>query len=105
MKAKGPSNPDPETGEDLGQPQAGDVSHQVPDDPHGAGTSMNRRGEDVKKQEGTEPGRTDLGTKGPTERPYGTRDARDSTSIDPEGSQPIDDDMMSTGGSGTGAGI
>ena len=66
---------------------------------------MDRRGEDVKKQEGTEPGRTDLGTKGQTERPYGTSDARDSTSIDTEGSQPIDDDMMSTGGSGTGAGI
>ena len=105
VKAEGPSNPDPETGEDLGQPQAGDVSHQVPDDPHGAGTSTNRRGEDVKKQEGTEPGRTDLGTKGPTERPYGTSDPRDSTSIDVEGSELIDDDMMNTGGSGTAAGL
>jgi hypothetical protein len=105
VKAEGPSNPDPETGEDLGQPQAGDVSHRTPDDPHGVGTSTNRRGEDVKKQEGTEPGRTDLGTKGQSERPYGTTDVRDSTSIDVEGSQVIDDDMMNTGGSGTAAGL
>ena len=33
VKAEGPSNPDPETGEDLGQPQAGDVSHQGPGRP------------------------------------------------------------------------
>ncbi|MEA2843968.1 MAG: hypothetical protein QOJ69_1639 [Actinomycetota bacterium] len=106
VKAEGPSNPDPETGEDLGQPQASDVSHGgAPPDPHGVGTSTNRRGEDVKKQEGTEPGRTDLGTKGKSERPYGTTDVRDSTSIDVEGSQPIDDEMMNTGGSGTAAGL
>ena len=101
VSAAGPSNPDPATGEDLGQPQAGDVSHRTPDDPHGVGESQSRRGEDIKKQEGTEPGRTDLGTKGKTERPYGTADARDATGVDPEGSQPIDDDMMK----GTAAGI
>jgi hypothetical protein len=105
VSAQGPSNPDPETGEDLGQPQAEDVSHRSPDDPHGVGTSSSRRGEDVKKQEGTEPGRTDLGTKGPTERPYGTTDPRDSTGVDVEGSQLIDDEMMNTGGSGTAAGL
>jgi hypothetical protein len=105
VSAQGASNVDPSTGEEVSAPTAGDVSHQVPDDPHGAGTSMGRRGEDVKKQEGSEPGRTDLGTKGKSERPYGTTDVRDSTSIDVEGSQPIDDDMMNTGGSGTAAGL
>lgn len=94
VSAPSASNVDPSTGEEVAAPTAGDVSHEVPDDPHGVGTSMGRRGEDVKKQEGTEPGRTDLGTKGKTERPYGTSDARDGTGIDTEGSQPIDDDMM-----------
>jgi hypothetical protein len=71
----------------------------------GVGESVGRRGEDVKKEEGDEAGRQDLGTKGQTERPYGTTDARDSTSINTDRSQPVDDDMMNTGGSGTGAGI
>lgn len=72
---------------------------------HGVGESVGRRGEDVKKEEGSEPGRQDLGTKGQTDRPYGTSDARDSTSINTDRSQPTDDEMMNTGGSGTGAGI
>lgn len=101
VSATAASNVDPATGEEVAAPTAGDVSHEVPDDPHGVGTSQGRRGEDVKKQEGTEPGRTDLGTKGQTERPYGTADARDATGVDSEGSQPIDDDMMK----GTAAGI
>lgn len=63
-----------------------EVSHRTPDDPHGVGTSSSRRGEDVKKQEGTESGRKDLGTKGATERPYGTSDPReDSRNLNPSG--------------------
>lgn len=48
----------------------------------GVGESISRRGEDVGKQEDEE-GRDDAGTQGPSERPVGTSDERDSTSIDP----------------------
>jgi len=51
----------------------------------GVGVSTTRRGEDVGKQE-DEPGREDAGTKGASDRPYGTSDARDSTSVDPQDS-------------------
>jgi hypothetical protein len=47
------------------------------------GESMTRRGEDVDKQEDEE-GREETGTKGPSDRPVGTSDERDSTSVDPE---------------------
>jgi hypothetical protein len=50
--------------------------------PLGVGVSMTRRGEDVDKQE-PEPGREETGTQGPTDRPVGTSDERDSTSVDP----------------------
>jgi hypothetical protein len=50
--------------------------------PLGVGESINRRGEDVIKQEGEE-GREHAGTKGSTDRPHGTSDERDSTSVDP----------------------
>jgi hypothetical protein len=50
--------------------------------PLGVGESINRRGEDVIKQEGEER-REHAGTKGPTDRPHGTSDDRDETSIDP----------------------
>ena len=50
--------------------------------PLGVGVSMTRRGEDVDKQE-PEPGRDETGTKGPADRPVGTSDERDSTSVDP----------------------
>ena len=50
--------------------------------PLGVGESINRRGEDVIKQEGEE-GREHAGTKGPTDRPHGVSDDRDETSIDP----------------------
>ncbi|MEW6154388.1 MAG: hypothetical protein AB1673_10435 [Actinomycetota bacterium] len=74
---------------------AGEVSHgsrgagqATATDPYatsaqGVGQSMTRRGEDVKKQEGSEPGRTDEGTKGQSQRPHGTSDERDSTGVDP----------------------
>ena len=51
----------------------------------GVGESISRRGEDVDKQE-DEPGRDDAGTKGPSDRPVGTSDERDATSVDPDGS-------------------
>jgi hypothetical protein len=61
-----------------------------PDD-SGVGESRTRRGEEVIEEEGKEPGRHDLGTKGRSERPYGTSTARDATGIDPQ--DPIDSDM------------
>jgi hypothetical protein len=50
--------------------------------PLGVGESINRRGEDVAKQEDEE-GRDDTGTKGPTDRPAGASDTRASTAVDP----------------------
>jgi hypothetical protein len=52
--------------------------------PLGVGESINRRGEDVIKQEGQEEGREHAGTKGPTDRPHGVSDERDATSVDPD---------------------
>jgi len=52
--------------------------------PLGVGESISRRGEDVVKQEGEEPGRETIGYK--DERPVGTSDERSSTSVDPGGS-------------------
>jgi hypothetical protein len=49
--------------------------------PLGVGVSMSRRGEDVGQQE-DEPGREDVGTKGPTDRPAGVSDERASTAVD-----------------------
>jgi hypothetical protein len=48
----------------------------------GVGESLSRRGEDVDKQENEE-GRDDAGTKGASDRPVGTSDERDATSVDP----------------------
>ena len=48
----------------------------------GVGESINRHGEDVAKQEDEE-GRDDTGTKGLSDRPAGTSNERDSTSVDP----------------------
>jgi hypothetical protein len=49
--------------------------------PLGVGESINRRGEDVVKQEG-EPGREHAGEKGAADRPAGVSDTRSSTGID-----------------------
>ncbi len=46
------------------------------------GESISRRGEDIAK-EADEEGREDVGTRGASERPVGTSDARDSTAVDP----------------------
>ena len=50
--------------------------------PLGVGESINRRGEDVVKQEGEE-GREHAGTRGSSDRPAGVSDERDATSVDP----------------------
>lgn len=47
---------------------------------HSPGT---RKGEEIKDEEGKEPGRYDAGTTG-ADRPAGTSDARDSTAINPD---------------------
>lgn len=46
-------------------------------------TPGTRQGEEIKDEEGKEPGRQDAGTTG-ADRPSGTSDARDSTAINPE---------------------
>jgi hypothetical protein len=51
--------------------------------PLGVGGSINRRGEDVARQEGEE-GREDTGTQGASDRPVGVSDERASTSVDPD---------------------
>jgi hypothetical protein len=58
---------------------------------HGVGESTTRRGEDVIKEEGAEPGREpNQGTKG-ADRPYGTSTARSATGVDPQ--DPVSEDM------------
>jgi hypothetical protein len=58
---------------------------------HGVGESTTRRGEDVIKEEGAEPGRNpNQGTKG-ADRPYGSSTSRASTGVDPQ--DPTDEDM------------
>jgi hypothetical protein len=61
-----------------------EVTDEVPDSPLGVGESTNRRGEDVIKQDGKEPGRDHSGTEGEAERPAGTSDARDVTGVNPQ---------------------
>ena len=51
--------------------------------PLGVGESINRRGEDVVRQEGEE-GREHTGTRGRSDRPAGVSDERDSSSVDPD---------------------
>lgn len=48
------------------------------------GESMTRRGEDVVKEEGTEPGRYDGPPQGQSERPTGGSTARAFTGVDPQ---------------------
>ncbi len=56
---------------------------------HGAGVA---KGEEQVENEGKEPGRHDTGEDG-RGRPTGTSTARDSTGINPEDAEPIDEDM------------
>jgi hypothetical protein len=53
---------------------------------HGAGA---RKGEEVRADDGKEPGRHERGGTG-ADRPAGGRTARDSTSINPKKEDPID---------------
>jgi hypothetical protein len=46
-----------------------------------------RKGEEVEAQEGQEPGRKDTGTQYQSQRPKGTSDARDFTTVDPQDPQ------------------
>ncbi|MEA2842349.1 MAG: hypothetical protein QOJ69_20 [Actinomycetota bacterium] len=48
------------------------------------GDQDTQRGEDVSAEDGKEAGREDAGTKGATNRPVGTSDARDTTGVDPQ---------------------
>lgn len=58
---------------------------------HGVGESTTRRGEDVIKEEGPEPGREpNQGTTG-ADRPVGTSTSRSATGVDPQ--DPVDEDM------------
>ena len=61
------------------------------------GDQDTQRGEDVSAEDGKEAGRQDAGTKGPTNRPVGTSDARDTTGVDPQ--EPVTD-SPSMGGQG-----
>lgn len=49
-----------------------------------------RKGEDIKDEEGKEPGREDTGTTG-ADRPAGESDARDSTAINPDSVESVTD--------------
>lgn len=51
--------------------------------PLGVGESFGRRGENIGKQEGKEPGRRDAGTTGQAKRPAGESTGRDATTINP----------------------
>ena len=53
-------------------------------------TPGTRQGEEIKEEEGKEPGRTDAGTTG-ADRPAGWSDARDSTAINPDDVETVTD--------------
>lgn len=57
--------------------------HDDVENPKGVGDSDLRRGEDIVKEEGKEPGRFDTGKKGPASRPQGKSTPRDQTGISP----------------------
>ena len=67
-----------------------------PGEPENVGESTTRRGEDIVEQDGQEPGRETSGTKGASDRPYGTSTARDATGVDPQ--DPIREDMAGPAG-------
>ena len=67
--------------------------------PPGTGESITRRGEDIVKEDGKEPGRFDTGSDGtPADRPTGGSTARDATGIDPQ--DPITDSPAQGGEGG-----
>jgi hypothetical protein len=73
------------------QDEATGAALQGPDLTGGhVGESTTRRGENVVKEEGKEPGRYDGPPQGESQRPTGGSTARGSTGVDPQ--EPIDDD-------------
>lgn len=73
------------------QDEATGAAVQGPDLTGGhVGESTARRGEDVVKEEGKEPGRIDGPAQGESQRPTGGSTARNATGVDPQ--DPIDDD-------------
>jgi hypothetical protein len=52
--------------------------------PKNVGKSTTRRGEDVVKREGKEPGRYEVEEKGSSGRPVGKSTLRDQTGVDPK---------------------
>jgi hypothetical protein len=70
-------------GHDTQEASRGDGGEDPDFPPEGVGESSGRRGEDIAERSGSEPGERDLGTKGASERPYGTTGAPDSSSVDP----------------------
>jgi hypothetical protein len=67
------------------QPEATGPAQQGPDLTGGhVGESTTRRGEDVVKQEGKEPGRYDGPPQGQSQRPTGGSTARNFTGVDPQ---------------------
>ena len=83
------------------QDEATGAAIQGPDLTGGhVGESIGRRGEDVSKDEGKEPGRFDGPAQGESQRPTGGSTARDSTGVNPQ--EPIDDDSpnLQTGDQG-----
>ena len=66
------------------QPGADETPEDAAMAPEGVGESINRRGEDVIKEEGKETGREGTGTDaGPAERPTGESSPRDATGVQP----------------------
>lgn len=73
------------------QDEATGAAVQGPDLTGGhVGESTSRRGEDVVKEEGREPGRFDGPPRGESQRPTGRTTARGATGVDPH--DPIDDE-------------
>jgi hypothetical protein len=67
------------------------MAHSTPD----VGGSPNRSAEDIRDEEGKEPGREDTGTDSETGRPTGTSTARDMTGVDPQDPVTTDPDQVS----------
>lgn len=76
----------------ISRSSGGAVPQESPQDeegtttPDNVGESVSRRGEEIGDADGKEAGRKDLGTEGEAQRPAGTSDSRDATSVDPDDS-------------------
>ena len=76
----------------ISRSSGGAVPQKSPEDeegtttPDNVGESITRRGEEIADADGKEAGRDNLGTEGKAQRPVGTSDSRDVTSVDPDDS-------------------